>query len=405
MLKISAVLKDTLNGVIHLPTSKSISHRFLIIQAMSQVGEIQLDHISNSHDTILLQQALKSNQASIDFEDAGTPMRFYLAFAALKDKEVLITGNGVLKTRPIAPLVNALGQLGCRIKYSEQSGFLPIQIEKGVELSSNKVEIDSALSSQFLSALLLIAPAFTNGLEIITTSEISSAPYVALTLDAMQQCGIEVAHNNGVFKVKPGQFKTKLPIRIEGDWSAACFVFAWAALRPSKFELPDLNLNSKQGDKEAILFFKQLGVESTQFADKVVVQSNPVLFPDSIFFDFTNTPDMFPVVTATCAFLKIKASFTGVKNLTIKESNRILAMQNNLRQTGAQLTIINENELFMDFDVSYTKEYHFKSYNDHRIAMACSLFAFDKSITIDNEMVVNKSFPNYWEQFRSVTCD
>lgn len=401
MLNIPVVEKDKLEGELTLPLSKSISHRYLIIKALSENGIIRIGDISNSNDTQLLIKAIDSTENLIDFEDAGTPMRFYLAYAAFKDLRVVITGNKGLKARPIAPLINALSQLGCRIKYLEQTDCLPICIEKGIDLDASEVRIDTEMSSQFLSALLLIAPCLNHGLKIISTGKITSSTYIDLTIDVMLNAGVEVLQNSNEFVVSKASYKKKAPIEIEADWSAAAFVLAWALGRPTNIQINGLNLHSKQGDRISKSFFEKFGVQihAISNTNSVKIISNEPSIPGFIEFDFTHTPDMFPIVAATCAFLKVKSHFTGIKNLVIKESNRIEAMQNNLIQTGAFLKLLNENELLMSFDVTLSDTYTFKSYNDHRIAMACSIFAFDKSISIDNEMVVNKSFPNYWDLF------
>jgi len=401
MLDLPFIEKKTITATVQLPASKSISHRYLIIQALAGKDAIDLQNISNSNDTLLLQRALNQPIGEVDFEDAGTPMRFFLAYAALKDLRVVINGNASLKLRPVAPLVDALSQLGCRINYIEKEGCLPLLIDKGIDLNCDKVEIDSEMSSQFLSALLLIGPHLNNGLKIISKGQLNSQTYIDLTIDAMHTCGVKVETKSNQYHVPNSNYTLSAPIEVEADWSAAAFVLAWSIARKSKIEIPALSNDSKQGDKVSKLFYKSLGVVIKDNIDTngISIISNELNLPKQIQFDFTHTPDMFPVIAATCAYLKINAHFTGVKNLVIKESNRIEAMRSNLIQVGANLNSINDNELLMDFVVPSLDSYAFESFNDHRIAMACSIFAFEKNISIDNASVVQKSFPNYWQLF------
>jgi 3-phosphoshikimate 1-carboxyvinyltransferase len=401
MLDLPFIEKKTLSATVQLPASKSISHRYLMIQALAEKDAIDLQNISNSNDTFLLQKALNHAIDEVDFEDAGTPMRFFLAYAALKDLHLVINGNASLKARPLAPLVDALSQLGCRINYLEKEGCLPLSIEKGIDLNCDTVEIDSEMSSQFLSALLLIGPYLNNGLNIISKGQLNSQPYIDLTIDSMLNCGVPVETKANQYFVPKAKYSATTSITIEADWSAAAFVLAWTTARKSEIEIPALSIDSIQGDKVSKLFYKSLGVVIKENKDTngISVISNDLNLPKQIQFDFTHTPDMFPVIAATCAYLKINAHFTGVKNLMHKESNRIEAMRSNLLQVGANLNSINDNELLMDYVVPTTDSYAFKSYEDHRIAMACSIFAFEKNITIDNASVVQKSFPDYWHLF------
>ncbi len=401
MLELPFIEKKTLSARVNLPASKSISHRYLIIQALAFHNAITLHNISDSNDTRLLQKALMCLGGEVNFEDAGTPMRFFLAYAAMKDLRVVINGNESLKVRPIAPLVEALRQLGCRINYLEKEGCLPLFIEKGIDLNCESVTIESEMSSQFLSALLLIGPCFQNGLTIVSNGALNSQPYIDLTLDAMFKCGVAVKVEANQYNVPNAFYKASSSLIIEADWSAAAFVLAWAIARRSEIEIPDLSTDSKQGDKVSKLFYESLGVKiyANKNTNSVRVLSGELHLPKHLQFDFTQTPDMFPVIAATCAYLNISANFYGVKNLVLKESNRIEAMRENLAQVGATLHAINDNELLLNFVVPSIHSYAFKSYNDHRIAMACSIFAFDKNSTIDDALVVQKSFPNYWNLF------
>ncbi len=401
MLSIPEIKVANIVGEVNLPASKSISNRYLVIQALTENNFI-INNLSSSNDTLILQNAIKENVGVIDFQDAGTSMRFYLAFAALKNLKVVITGSERLKKRPIAPLITALRELGSNINYLEEEGCLPVEIVKGVDLSQGKVNIEGSSSSQFDSALLLIAPCFTDGLIITQSGDIVSEPYINLTIDAMEKSGAFIAINKNTYKVANGGYKVIENVSIEADWSAATFIYAWLVVRPGILTLPGLLLDSIQGDAVTAKVFEFFGVKttSTQGEKRGITISSKKNNPGLFEYDFTNTPDMFPAIVAVCAYLKIDAKFTGVKHLILKESNRILAMKENLLQTGVVINLISDNALLFNFLDKAENSYNFKSYNDHRIAMACSIFAFQKNITFDDETVVKKSFPTYWETFR-----
>ncbi|MES2616573.1 MAG: 3-phosphoshikimate 1-carboxyvinyltransferase [Bacteroidota bacterium] len=396
MLRIPEILLPEVKGTVQLPSSKSISHRLMIIRALAP-QPIELINLSDSNDTVLLSKALLHTNDTVNFEDAGTPMRFFLAYAALKNLPVTITGTDKLQQRPIAPLINALRQLGAVIESIGGNDQLPLRIVKGVDLNATTVTIDSGMSSQFISALLLIAPCFTNGLTIVQEGAMNSEPYITMTITAMQQCGVKVKIVNNVYHIENGNYQFTQPIVVESDWSAATFLYAIASVaKNADIFLPHLKFPSIQGDSAAVVLFSKLGVNSTWDKDGIRIQSNDTCVTE-LEVDFTNIPDMFPAVIAVCVFKGIPLRCKGIANLPHKESNRIAAMQENLIQVGAQFQTISDNELLVKVGNTQTGTYTFKSFSDHRIIMACSIFAFKHTITIDDETHVKKSFPAYWE--------
>ncbi len=402
MIQIIKIEKKKISGSIELPFSKSILNRWLIIHALA---DAKLPEIGNmqSHDVLLLAKAINQSSGTINFEDAGTPARLFLAYAAVKCQNITISSNIQLKRRPFAHLVEALSALGAEIIYLEKEGYLPVQILKTVNLNLENVSINGSLSSQFISGLLLISPYFSNGLNIQVTGAQQSEKYIDTTISVMQQYGAVIKKNETGFYISPKKYQIAATPAIEADWSAATFIYSLAAIAPfAQIFIPDLKLNSIQGDSFTASLYKQLGVQSIQKLDGVQLIKTGKQVTE-IEIDFTNIPDMFPAVVAGCAALKIKGKFTGIKNLTLKESNRIIAMKENLWQTGALLELITENEAVLSYFENEAEIYTFKSYNDHRIVMACSIFAFYKTITIDDETVVAKSFPNYWDFFRDLT--
>jgi len=402
MLAIAQINKEEIYAEIELPLSKSIVNRKLIIEALNGKVKNKLFPFKSSDNNLLFKALYNSNEF-IDFEDAGTPMRLFLAYCALINKKIVITGNQRLLQRPIAPLVEALNNLGAKIEYQGNNGFLPIKIINGVNLEFENVTIDGSLSSQFVSAILLIAPYFKNGLTIKVTGQKQSESYINTTIGVMQKYGIKILKTNYAILVKP-QLYTLPNNDLEAiDWSAATFIYSIATMvKKADILIKNLLLNGLQGDEFTAELYKKFGIETLEQSNGIRIINNGKI-AEEIIVDFTNTPDMFPAVVACCAALRIKGTFTGIQNLTLKESNRLEAMKHNLIQTGAILNMINDDKVDLSYNSKFLKTYHFKTYHDHRIAMACSIFAFQKDIIIDNEKVVAKSFENYWEVYKDLT--
>lgn len=390
-------INKPLTGRITLPASKSISNRYLMICALSN-HQMPLMGLSDSSDTRVLESALYHPGTTIDFKDAGTPLRFYLAYAALIGCDFTIDGNERLRQRPIGDLIHALKSLGAGFEFFEKDNQLPLKVVNKVDLNSDKVTIDGSLSSQFVSAMLLIAPYFKNGLSINIAGEQVSKPYVEMTLDMMKHAGIKVLEMPDKYHVSNGKYSLPEYFEAEADWSAAAFVYTFAALLPStELFLKGLNISSSQGDSKISKIFELFGVQSIQDLGGIRIKSSILTKPEMLKLDFTSIPDAFPAICALCAATRTEAEFTGIKNLALKESNRVEAMKNNLAQTACQIEHLNEDTVKLTFSERTLKKYSFDSYGDHRIAMACSIFATLTDIEIINEEVVSKSFPDYWE--------
>ncbi len=401
MLTISHIFKQQIEDSIVLPLSKSICNRVLIIEALIDILH-QSEFSFKSNDNVLLLNALSINKNEYNFEDAGTPMRLFLAYACLKNKQIIINGNARLRERPIAPLVNALKALGAIIIYTEKEGFLPLSIIKGVNINAETATIDGSLSSQFVSALLLIAPYFNNGLKINITGTKQSESYINTTIEVMKNYGAIIYKNENTINIEPKKYNTASKNLMVADWSSATFIYNIVAIaKNAQIFLPNLYLNNLQADEYTADLYLKFGVDTIQ-QDNGILLKKTANYVNEIKVDFTNCPDMFPSVVVCCAALKIKGKFTGIENLRLKESDRIKAMQENLKQIG---TFFEEskNKIDLYFKAVDTENYSFKSFNDHRIAMACSIFAFYKPISIDDEKVVSKSFADYWEIFKQLT--
>ena len=384
---------------ISLPASKSISHRVLIIQALC--GEaFSITHLSDSDDTVLLRDALAHalSRDSFDMDNAGTPFRFLTAFFALTAGERVLTGGERMLQRPIGPLVDALNEMGAHITYMNHDGFPPIHIE-GTPLHGGKVSIAADVSSQFVSALLLIAPKLHKGIELHLQHSVASLPYINMTLNVMRHYGIAASWQHDVIRIAPQAYQSK-NIIIESDWSASAFWYEIVALAPNaEVTLLGLHQDSMQGDAQVAEIFEKLGVE-TFYSEQGVHLKKSHTIVDFIEIDFRHIPDMFPAIIATCAVLHVKFRFTGIENLSIKESDRVEAMMSALGLLGYQFhyekphTLSFRNEMLPNADTPLILDTH----NDHRIAMALApLCLWHDEITLTDADCVKKSYPHFFK--------
>lgn len=401
--------KYVVQNSISITGSKSISNRLLVLQQLSN-SRFQIQNVSDSDDTQLLQQffSVYPQQKTFNVHNAGTVARFLTAFLAIQPGKWTLHCDEAMKKRPIKILVDALHTLGANITYLEKDGFLPLQIV-GNSFHKNSVDISASVSSQYISALMLIGPQLKNGLQIQLKGEIASFPYLKITESIMQQCGYSVQMKENNISIEPGQNPSKKELTIfnESDWSSAAFYYTIAALRKdakitlSSFFTPE---NSLQGDAQVVHLFKQLGV-ATHFTKNELRLSNTNYCVSELSANFYDRPDMVPAVAIACAALGVVATFTGVENLVIKESNRLKALQTELKKVGIQFQEINNStwKLFGEFNEKALTTTVFKTYNDHRMAMslACLGFVFD-GVKIDKPQVVNKSYRNFWEDLQTL---
>ena len=363
---------------IQLPASKSESNRALMIAAYGGFAP-DFQNLSDSNDTFVLSKALREiqqNKAVIDIADCGTAARFLTTFLACREGEWILTGTERMKQRPIAPLVEALRELGSDIQYVEKLGCLPLRI-KGKPISGWKVQIEMHQSSQFASSLLLAAPMWLQGLEIELFGELSSLPYLEMTLTMMRHFGADVERDERTIFVKPKPYQSK-SFTVEADWSAASYWYEMAALSDEcEIRLRGLSLPSIQGDAVIVDWMKLLGVGTFVENDAIVLRKIP-FEKRPLCFDFSAHPDLYPTLAATCAGLGVEAEFFGLDNLHLKESDRVGAMQ-------AELAKIGRHPL------------HFCAHNDHRIVMALAPLSMKFGpVIFDHPEVVNKSYPRFW---------
>lgn len=393
----------TLEADIMLPSSKSISNRALIIHALSGGQQIP-DNLSDCDDTRAVINALKDMPSTIDVGAAGTAMRFMTAFLSQKDGEHTITGTERMKHRPIGTLVDALRMLGATIDYVGEEGYPPLHIT-GHKLLGGSLEIPGDISSQFISALLLIAPMTTNGLQLHLTDNIVSRPYIDLTINVMHAYGADVDWTSpDTIEVKAQPYRDTSYF-IENDWSAASYWYEMAALYPIgdvNVTLHGLRDSSRQGDSVVRYIFSLLGVR-TDFREPhsgtptTVSLSRRMDHIESLTYDFTNCPDLAQTIVTTCCGLGVPFQFTGLASLRIKETDRIEALKKELHKLGFYIKSANASELFWDGVQHAPTGEAIDTYEDHRMAMAFAPLAIKfPHLKINNPQVVTKSYPEYW---------
>lgn len=386
---------------IELPGSKSISNRLLMIRAISGLN-IHFKNLSDSEDTVLLAKALGEvkgkKSATLDIHHAGTDMRFLSAYLATKEGEWTITGSERMKQRPIGELVDALQKLGADISYTEKSGFPPLKI-KGKKLKGGEIEIDGGISSQFISALLLVAPTFGNGLDLTLKGDIVSVPYINMTVELLKQFDIPVSFEGNRIHTKPAPFTVKnSDFFVEADWSAASYWFSMVALsQHAEVELYHLERRSLQADCVLPDLYNKLGVK-TEYIEKGIRLTKKALTEVEFSYDFTNCPDIAQTVAVTCLGLGLAAELKGLKTLKIKETDRIAALKTELEKFGATVNVTNDSLSIIPPSTLRTTNYQLRTYNDHRMAMSFAPLAIKiPEIKIEHPEVVEKSYPAFWD--------
>ncbi len=390
-----------LKGAIQLPGSKSITARAFIIKALCQ-EDFNITNYSQSEDSLTLFNLINSSEPILDCKDGGTTLRFLTAFLAIHEGDVVLTGSERMKQRPIGPLVDALRQLGAVIEYQEKEGYPPLLV-RGRMLQGNKIEIDASMSSQFVSALLLIAPMLPQGLIVKMSSDIVSKSYIELTLQVMRHFGIQHDWTQTVISIPPQRYEAR-DYKVESDWSAASYYYAMAALSDEvDLKLYGLNKLSFQGDNNIARVMEKFGVQ-THYIDGGVRLTKNESSIKNLEYDFKNCPDIAQTVLFTCAALNIPAQVLGLTNLKIKETDRVNALKTELSRLGVTLKEIGFTwHLSVNLNLNLLHDLDFETYNDHRMAMAAAPLAIShKSVTINNPQVVRKSYPQFWEDIQQL---
>ncbi|MGW8315921.1 MAG: 3-phosphoshikimate 1-carboxyvinyltransferase [Bacteroidales bacterium] len=362
----------------------------------------KLHHLSDSDDTRLLQLAMEQKSPVRDVGHAGTAMRFLTAYFALHPGFVILTGSRRMKQRPLGPLIDALRALGGGIECIEQEGYPPIGISGGT-LRGGEIEIDGGISSQFISALMMVAPYLEGGLKLILQGRIVSETYLLMTLSLMHRAGVTAEYDGRVIRIPHQKYRLE-DFTVESDWSAASYWFQVAALMPgSRLKLPHLYRKSIQGDAALTEIFGHLGVTARFEKEGIVVSSESVQGSGPLRIDFLNTPDLVQTLVPTCCALGIPFRFTGTATLRVKETDRITALQNEMGKLGYDLATGPDGEFIAWEGARKTPETDpvISTYNDHRMAMAFApLCIVEGKMIIDQPGVVTKSYPDFWDDLR-----
>lgn len=393
-----------ITGKIKFPASKSISNRVLIINALSY-SPFPISNLSESDDTKVMQGVLNSNTHRFDIGHAGTAMRFLTAYLSKIAGQWEITGSERMRQRPIGILVDALKKLGAKIEYIEKEGFPPLRIW-GSHLKGGLIELDGSVSSQYITALLLIAPYLENGLTLILENKITSRSYIELTLNLMEKFGVGHDWKGNEIRIEEQNY---LPVdyTVEGDWSGASYWYQLIAMAEnSEIKIEGLHLPSLQGDAVITTWLKQFGVETKITNTGLTISKTGNIKPKHLAIDFLENPDLAQTMAVLCVAKNIPFHFTGLKTLKIKETDRIKALQDELSKFGAIISEPKHGELKWDARKDYGKIQQtpiINTYKDHRMAMAFAPLALAyPSIIIDEPLVVTKSYPNFWNDLQ--TC-
>ncbi len=401
---------------IKITGSKSETNRLLLLQAL--YPNIKLENTSISDDSEVMMQALQVNSKLetvtlsavevpklINVHHAGTAMRFLTAYFAIKEgSEVVLTGSSRMKERPIKILVDALKQLGANIVYVENNGFPPLKII-GKKLTQNKVPLPANISSQYISALLLIAPKLENGLELTLEGEITSIPYIKMTLGLLNEIGVETSFVENLITVKPKleTHNSKL-VTIESDWSSASYYYSIIALSEigTQITLSSYKENSLQGDAALVEIYKNFGVKTVFNNDKsITILKDNLHKQSSLNLNLNYSPDIAQTIAVTCFGLNIGCHISGLHTLKIKETDRLLALETELSKLGASISVSNSS-LTLEIATKINPNIKIETYQDHRMAMSFAPLALKTALIIENAEVVSKSYPTFWEDLKNI---
>ena len=386
-----------------VPGSKSESNRLLILKAWHP--SITIENLSTAVDTVNLKKALTLPIDNIvDVHHAGTAMRFLTAYFSAQDNiKVTLTGSGRMQERPIGILVDALLELGAEISYIYEKGFPPLSI-KGKKLSGGTLILDASVSSQYVTALLLIAPYLENGLQLNFKKRPTSLPYIDMTVSLLKEIGVDCFFENNVVRIAPFLGKLqKEHFVVCSDWSSASYFFSAVAMSPigTKVALSNFQKDSLQGDAQVMEIYKQFGVSSTQLNGTLIIEKTSQELPDKLELDLNQTPDLAQTIAVTCLGLKLPCQLTGLHTLKIKETDRLIALKTEMQKCNATVNITDDS-LSLKAAGEFPKEVIIDTYSDHRMAMSFAPLSIFNAIVLRDAKVVQKSYPNFWEDFQRI---
>ncbi|MFT4898252.1 MAG: 3-phosphoshikimate 1-carboxyvinyltransferase [Flavobacteriales bacterium] len=387
--------KKIINGVVNLTASKSESNRVLIIRALCE-EHFPIHNLAAAKDTETMVSLLAEQGNIKDVGPAGTTMRFLTAYYANTPGTWTLTGSERMRNRPIAILVDALKSLGANIEYLEKDGCPPMKIQGG-QLKGGKITIDGSVSSQYLSALIMIAPSLTGGLEMELTGKIASIPYLKMTLALIAEFGAKYTFEGNIIRIEEGKYQGK-EFTVEADWSAASYWYQIAALSDeANITLKGLKEVSLQGDSAIVEMYKTFGVESTFNGTQVQLLKSNTNSADTFNYDFSDCPDVAQTLAATLIGLNVKGHFKGLESLRIKETDRITAIKNELEKFGASIDILPNDEIQINQATVSSYNGVIETYDDHRVAMSIAPLCLKiDRIEIKEPHVVAKSYPDFW---------
>ena len=389
-----------IQGKLTITGSKSETNRLLLLQAL--YPELAIENKSNSDDSVAMEHALVSKENLKDIHHAGTAMRFLTAYFATKNESsIVLTGSQRMQERPIALLVDALRSLGADINYTKEEGYPPLEII-GKDLAGGKVSLPANISSQYISALLLIAPRLKQGLELELEDEITSLPYIKMTLALLKRVGITSTFEGEIIRI-PNQEDISNPAQtVESDWSSASYWFSAIALcDKGEVELLNYREDSLQGDAVLRDIYAQLGVESKFNGSKLLLRKKEnFVLPTSLELDLVEAPDIAQTIAVSCYGLGVACHLSGLHTLKIKETDRLVALENELSKLGASITI-DEKSLRLAGTQSFQANQAIDTYHDHRMAMAFAPLALKVPLSINDAGVVSKSYPSFWEDMKT----
>jgi 3-phosphoshikimate 1-carboxyvinyltransferase len=392
------------SGTVNLPASKSIANRLLLMKAVAGFTGLEIHNLSNARDTQILKGILSNLDSTntIDVHDAGTVMRFLTAYLSSLEGEWILTGTERMQQRPIGALVNVLRKLGADIEYLKNENYPPLKIQ-GKKLKGGKIDIDGSISSQFISALLLISPLFAEPLELHIKNDLVSTPYVAMTLKLMQQWGANYNWKENIISVENKPYKKPIGnVFVESDWSAASYFYSILSLaKEGEIKMPYLFEDSLQGDSICTQLYNELGI-STEFTNEAIILKKTNHCTNKFEYSFLNCPDIAQTLAVSCTAKNIEANLQGLQTLSIKETDRVFAIKTELKKFGIEVLTRKDSIRINSSHISNLTT-HISTYKDHRMAMSFAPLALccDK-IEIENPIVVEKSFPHFWQELQKI---
>ena len=390
-----------INHSFNISGSKSESNRLLILKYIFK--NIKIENLSNSDDTIVLKNYLESNSNLIDVHHAGTAMRFLTAYLAIQNNNSFqITGSERMQNRPIKILVDALNILGADINYLDKIGYPPLKIN-GKMLLGGEISLSSEVSSQYISALMLIAPSLKNGLVISLEGSVTSRPYIEMTSSILNRVGIKSSFKENKISIQSVKLLEKSIQKVESDWSSLSYFYSIVALsKYSELNIGSYNINSIQGDKKLVEIYKNFGVQTSFSNDIITIKKTESKdLNKSLKLDLSDTPDIAQTIAVTCFGLGLSCDLNGLHTLKIKETDRLEALKVELTKMGA-IVSITKDSFHLKKSSEIKSNITIETYNDHRMAMAFTPLAICKPIIINNPDVVSKSFPDFWDHLKGM---